>query len=75
MKRKYGDEQRLVIRNIRENFIKELEELYLKQFNQINEAGLGDGAIAKVTQLLLLSRDGAITPLRNEIEIRNKPEN
>jgi len=29
---------------------------------------LGEGSVARLTQLLLRSRDGAITPLQQEIE-------
>ena len=71
MTRVYGDEQRAIVKQIREELIKSLESSYLKTFEQLNEFGLGEGMIVKLTQLLLLSRDGAITPLQKEIENRS----
>ncbi len=71
MTRVYGDEQRAIVKQIREELIKSLESNYLKTFEQLNEFGLGEGMIVKLTQLLLLSRDGAITPLQKEIENRS----
>ena len=73
MARKYGDEQREEVRRIRESLINELEEVYLKKFEQINKSGLGSGFIAKLTQLLLLSRDGAISELSRAIESKDDP--
>ena len=46
----------------------DLEELYRRAFDRISERNLGEGAIARLTQLLLRSREAAITPLREEIE-------
>ena len=66
MKRKYGDEQRKSIEIIKHELINELNDLYLSKFNQLNNSGLGDGAIASLTQLLLMSRSGAITPLEDD---------
>ena len=71
MTRKYGEEQRAEVKKIREELINELERVYLKAFNKLNKNELGAGFIAKVTQLILLSRDGAITPLTKEIESKN----
>ena len=71
MSRKYGDEQRKAVKEIREGLILQLEATYLKKFEELKDAGLGDGSLARITQLLLLSRDGAITPLRKEIEASN----
>ena len=71
MKRKYGDDQRLAVKNIRENLIKELELVYSQAFDQLNDMGLGEGFIAKTTQLILLSRNGAIDPLKREIESKH----
>ena len=71
MTRVYGDEQRAIVKQIREELIKSLESHYLNTFEKLNEFGLGEGMIVKLTQLLLLSRDGAITPLQREIENRN----
>ena len=62
------EEQRQAMRATRENLIAELEELYRRAFDRISEEALGEGAIARLTQLLLRSREAAITPLREEIE-------
>ena len=37
-------------------------------FDCISAEDLGEGAIARLTQLLLRSREAAITPLQEEIE-------
>lgn len=65
------------MRATRENLIAELEELYRRAFDRIGEQNLGEGAIARLTQLLLRSREAAITPLQQEIEaplITSAPE-
>jgi hercynine metabolism small protein len=62
------EEQRLAMRGLREGLIEELETLYRRAFDRIGEKDLGEGAIARLTQLLLRSREAAITPLQEEIE-------
>jgi hercynine metabolism small protein len=62
------DEQRQAVRRLREGLIQELEELYRQAFDRIGTQELGEGAIARLTQLLLRSREAAITPLQQEIE-------
>jgi len=62
------DEQRAAMRQVREGLIGELEELYRQAFDRISEQDLGEGAIGRLTQLLLRSREAAITPLQTEIE-------
>jgi len=62
------DEQRAAMRQVREGLSGELEELYRQAFDRISEQDLGEGAIARLTQLLLRSREAAITPLQTEIE-------
>ncbi len=71
MTRKYGKEQKLATIKIKQELVSELQEIYLTAFQKLNTAGLGDGALAKLTQLILLSRDGAISPLQNSIEKTN----
>jgi hercynine metabolism small protein len=61
-------EQREAMRGVREGLIAELEEVYRGAFDRISEQDLGEGAIARLTQLLLRSREAAITPLQEEIE-------
>jgi hercynine metabolism small protein len=62
------EEQRQAMRAVREGLIEQLESLYREAFDRIGEQDLGEGAIARLTQLLLRSREAAITPLQQEIE-------
>lgn len=62
------EQQRQAIRLARESLIGELDTLYLEAFERITALDLGEGAVARLTQLLLRSREAAITPLREEIE-------
>lgn len=62
------EEQRQAMRQVREGLIQELEDLYRRAFDRIGDQDLGEGAIARLTQLLLRSREAAITPLQQEIE-------
>ena len=62
------EEQRAAMRQMREGLIAELEELYRNAFDRIGDQDLGEGAVARLTQLLLRSREAAITPLEQEIE-------
>ena len=62
------EEQRRAVRELRETLISQLEALYRQAFDSIVSQDLGEGAIARLTQLLLRSREAAITPLQEEIE-------
>ncbi len=62
------DDQRRAMRETREGLIEQLDQLYREAFDRIGEQDLGEGAIARLTQLLLRSREAAITPLEEEIE-------
>mgnify|MGYP001412151266 FL=1 len=62
------EEQRRTVRLQRESLMEELETVYRQAFEKLSELELGDGSVARLTQLLLRSRDGAITPLQEEIE-------
>ena len=62
------EEQRRTIRQQRESLIEELETLYSQAFERLSALDLGEGSVARLTQLLLRSRDGAITPLQQEVE-------
>jgi len=62
------EEQRRTIRQQREALIEEMEGLYQQAFERLSDLDLGEGSVARLTQLLLRSRDGAITPLQQEIE-------
>jgi hercynine metabolism small protein len=62
------EQQRQAMRAMREGLIQQLESLYRDAFDRISDQDLGEGAIARLTQLLLRSREAAITPLQEEIE-------
>jgi len=62
------EEQRRAVRELREGLIAQLEELYGNAFESLASQNLGEGGIARLTQLLLRSREAAITPLQEEIE-------
>jgi len=62
------EEQRSTVRRQRESLIEELETVYRHAFERLSELELGEGSVARLTQLLLRSRDAAITPLQEEIE-------
>jgi hercynine metabolism small protein len=62
------EEQRRAMRELREGLIQQLEQLYAANFEQLTQHNLWEGGIARLTQLLLRSRDAAIAPLQDEIE-------
>ena len=62
------EEQRRAVRDLRESLIAQLEELYGNAFEKLASQNLGEGGIARLTQLLLRSREAAITPLQEAIE-------
>ena len=51
------EEQRRAVRELRESLIAQLEELYGNAFEKLASQNLGEGGIARLTQLLLRSRD------------------
>ncbi len=51
-----------------EKIIKEIDSCYKKAFCQLTKNDLSERQVAKLTQLMLLSRDAAITPLKKEID-------
>ncbi|MCP9792892.1 hercynine metabolism small protein [Vulcanococcus limneticus] len=62
------EDQRRAVRELREGLIAQLEQLYMEAFDRVAGQDLGEGGIARLTQLLLRSREAAITPLQEEIE-------
>ena len=62
------EEQRAAVRRMRESLIEELEGVYRRAFDAIGSDDMGEGAVARLTQLLLRSREGAIAPLQEVIE-------
>ena len=62
------EQQRQNVRQERESLIRELEAIYRRAFERLTVLDLGEGSLARLTQLLLQSREGAIKPLQEEIE-------
>ncbi len=62
------EDQRNAIRLQREQLIRELEVFYQNTFTKLSTLDIGERSITKLTQLLLQSREAAITPLRKEVE-------
>ena len=62
------EHRRQTIKAQREQLISELETVYMDAFERIGQLELGEGAVARLTQLMLRSREAAITPLQEEIE-------
>ncbi len=62
------EEQRATVRRQRETLMEELEKVYRNAFDRLGTQELGEGSMARLTQLLLRSREGAISPLELEIE-------
>ena len=62
------EQQRQNVRQERESLILELEAIYRRAFERLTVLDLGEGSLARLTQLLLRSREGAIKPLQEEIE-------
>lgn len=60
--------QQSALKAKRLELIEKLEDLYKQTFGKLREEELGQIGIAKLTQLILQSKDGAITPLTKEIE-------
>ena len=67
MPRVYGDDQRKASRDLLDDLVCKIEQVYLKAFEDLNNHGLGEGAIVRLTQHILISRDAAISALRKEI--------
>tara|TARA_Y100001968_G_C19402334_1_gene741695 strand:- start:755 stop:952 length:198 start_codon:yes stop_codon:yes gene_type:complete len=65
MERKYGDEQRSEITKIKLDLIDRIQTIYLETFNELNSRGIGEAAIASLTQTLLISRERALEVLRD----------
>jgi len=63
MERKYGNDQRDAIKEIKIELSQKIDSIFLDTFTGLNSKGLGDGAIAKLTQELLLAKQVAIKAL------------
>ncbi len=62
------DIQRQNLQLEREKLIAKLEDFYRNAFEKLSNVDIGEKQVAKLTQILLQSRDGAITPLQKNIE-------
>ena len=62
------ENQRATVREQRERLIEELNAVYSKTFDQLPSLDLADRTLARLTQLILNSRESAITTLEEEIE-------
>ena len=66
MGRKYGSDKREEEKRLLGLLIAKIESIYLESFESLNDAELGSGSITKLAQVFLLSRDSALTILKNE---------
>ncbi|WP_025781743.1 hypothetical protein [Candidatus Synechococcus spongiarum] len=57
-------EQRAIAHRVQQELSSELEALYRGVFDRMSRETLGEGAMARLTQLILRSRDGALSPLQ-----------
>ena len=62
------EEKRLKLKIQREKLINSLEEVYTNAFNELTLINIEEGSIAKLSQAFILSREAALSPLKNEIE-------
>ena len=60
-------EQRAIARRVQQELSTELEAVYRGVFDRMSQETLGEGAMARLTQLILRSRDGALSPLQEAI--------
>ena len=63
MKRKYGEDQREAIQEIKIELADKIDKIFLDTFTVLSSKGLGDGAIANLTQELLLAKEEVIKAL------------
>ncbi|KKZ14598.1 MAG: hypothetical protein TH68_04450 [Candidatus Synechococcus spongiarum 142] len=57
-------EQRAIVRRVQQELTVELEALYRRVFDRMSQEHLGEGVMARLTQVVLRSRDGALSPLQ-----------
>lgn len=57
-------QQRAIVHRVQQELSAELEALYRGVFDRMSQEALGEGAMARLTQLILRSRDGALSPLQ-----------
>ena len=66
-------EQRAIAHRVQEDLAAELEALYRGVFDRMSGEALGEGAMARLTQVILRSRDGALSPLQEAMGSSSAP--
>ena len=62
------ENQRRAVREIRESLIDKLDVAFKQAFDAIDPEVMGEGSVARLTQLLLVTRAQAMASLEKEIE-------
>ena len=60
-------EQRAIAQRVQQDLTAELEAFYRGVFDRISQEHLGEGAMARLTQVILRSRNGALSPLQEAL--------
>ncbi|KKZ13256.1 MAG: hypothetical protein TE42_01175 [Candidatus Synechococcus spongiarum SP3] len=67
-------EQRAIAHRVQQQLTAELEAFYRGVFDRMSQEHLGDGAMARLTQVILRSRDGALSPLQEAMGSSPAPD-
>ncbi len=62
------EQKRIALKLQREQLISALDKVYKNAFNELSTLDIEEGSLAKLSQIFLLSREAAISPLQQEIE-------
>ncbi len=62
------ESQRLAVRKARVSLIRKLDLVFKEAFEGIDAEAMGEGAVARLTQLILQTRAQALASLEREIE-------
>ncbi len=68
MPQKDRQEQLEIAREIQKELLESLDKTYLDTFEKLSKSGLGQGIVARLTQLILLSKEAAINTLSKGVE-------
>ena len=66
-------EQRAIAHRVQQDLTAQLEALYQGVFDRMSGEHLGEGAMARLTQVILRSRDGALSPLQEAMGSSSVP--
>ena len=66
-------EQRAIARRVQQQLSAKLESLYRDAFDGMSRESLGEGTMARLTQVILRSRDGALSPLQEAMGSSSVP--